>query len=199
MSYKTNIKNIRNFNPTSIPKPKQSIKLDRSQNYSLEVGAGTGMHSINYCLENPEKSLIAIERTTEKYKKFSKQILPNNLLAIQADAISWVSHCLWPQSLEKIFILYPNPEPKNPTQRWALMPFMAHLLDCLKWEAQLVMATNIKAYADEAQKYFCEYWNLTLISKQKLNATYNARTLFEKKYLQRNENCWNLVFQKLEF
>ena len=94
----------------------------------LEIGAGKGKHALSFAVQNPDKHLIAIERTRNKFDAFSKlatlQDLPN-LDAIHADAIAWTVHALKPNSVAKIFILYPNPEQHNPNQQWLNMPFFA--------------------------------------------------------------------------
>ena len=46
-----------------------------------------------------------------------------NLQTVHADALPWIVHALYPAQVEQFFILYPNPEPHNPAQRWLNMPF----------------------------------------------------------------------------
>lgn len=106
------------------------------------------MHALTCARQNPEIQLYAIERTAEKFSKFlnSYQADPiTNLQPIHADALPWVVHGLPPQSIAKLFILYPNPEPKNPAQRWLNMPFWV-LLSRLQDGAEIVLASNIPAY-----------------------------------------------------
>ncbi|WP_217271184.1 hypothetical protein, partial [Lactobacillus helveticus] len=55
-----------------------------------------------------------------------------NLQTVHADALPWIVHALYPQQVEQFFILYPNPEPHNPAQRWVNMPFFEFLLSRLK-------------------------------------------------------------------
>ena len=49
----------------------------------------------------------------------------DNLVPVHADALPWVVHALYPAQVEHFFILYPNPEPHNPAQRWLNMPFLS--------------------------------------------------------------------------
>ena len=80
------------------------------------------------------------------------------------------------------------------------MPFMHHVLETLKKKGKLTMATNIKFYAAEAEAYFTQEWGLKLVTKQVYSSIdecpFEPRTHFEKKYLERGETCWNLVFEK---
>lgn len=199
MPYSQTVQPIKKFKKHLIPVPPQKLNLEQNQKYCLEIGAGTGMHAISFCKKHPDEKLIAIEKTSEKYRKFKKQHelenLPN-LIALQSNAIHWVCHNLWKESLKKIFILYPNPEPKNPAQRWPLMPFTEYLLDCLVPEGELYFASNIKGYIKEAELQYSGFWNLSLEKKNILKEANLARSLFEKKYIERGEVCIELCFKK---
>ena len=129
----------------------------------LEIGAGKGKHALSFALQNPDKHLIAIERTRNKFDAFSRlatlQDLPN-LDAIHADAIAWTVHALKPNSVAKIFILYPNPEQHNPNQQWLNMPFFEFLLSRLQVGGEIILATNIQSYMDNAEHQAAKLWCL---------------------------------------
>ncbi|WP_348653461.1 SAM-dependent methyltransferase [uncultured Psychrobacter sp.] len=163
----------------------------------LEIGAGKGKHALSFALQNPDKHLIAIERTRNKFDAFSKlatlQDL-SNLDAIHADAIAWTVHALKPNSVAKIFILYPNPEQHNPNQQWLNMPFFEFLLSRLQVGGEIILATNIQSYMDNAEHQAAKLWCLP-------NTRYRVpvdsqRTHFEVKYLARQEVCWELSIRK---
>ena len=163
----------------------------------LEIGAGKGKHALSFAVQNPDKHLIAIERTRNKFDAFSKlatlQDLPN-LDAIHADAIAWTVHALKPNSVAKIFILYPNPEQHNPNQQWLNMPFFEFLLSRLQVGGEIILVTNIESYLDNAEHQAAKLWCLP-------NTRYRVpvdsqRTHFEVKYLARQEVCWELSIRK---
>ncbi|MGP4864203.1 SAM-dependent methyltransferase [Psychrobacter sp. T6-5] len=163
----------------------------------LEIGAGKGKHALSFAVQNPDKHLIAIERTRNKFDAFSKlatlQDLPN-LDAIHADAIAWTVHALKPNSVAKIFILYPNPEQHNPNQQWLNMPFFEFLLSRLQVGGEIILVTNIESYMDNAEHQAAKLWCLP-------NTRYRVpvesqRTHFEVKYLARQEVCWELSIRK---
>ena len=163
----------------------------------LEIGAGKGKHALSFAVQNPDKHLIAIERTRNKFDAFSKlatlQDLPN-LNAIHADAIAWTVHALKPNSVAKIFILYPNPEQHNPNQQWLNMPFFEFLLSRLQVGGEIILVTNIESYMDNAEHQAAKLWCLP-------NTRYRVpvdsqRTHFEVKYLARQEVCWELSIRK---
>ena len=163
----------------------------------VEIGAGKGKHALSFASDNANAHLIAIERTAEKYQamqKMANQAKLSNLTTIHADAIAWVTHAVPAQSLSGVFILYPNPEPHNPNQRWLNMPFFEWLLSRLKPNGELIIASNIESYIDEAEHKAQTVWQVPVEKTQVPN--HSERTHFEVKYLARGEACWQLTIKK---
>jgi len=189
---------MRRMDPQVIPNPGlKPPPLAGFPHIDLEIGAGQGLHAIQYAQANPLRMLIAIEKTHTRYQALSRRAQNhqlNNLMPIHADAVNFAVHCLPPASLERVFLLYPNPYEKRRNLRWYNRPALACILDKMKPGAHLIMATNLEWYAREAEKYFTENWALRLVS---IMHPTQARTHFELKYLQRGERCWNLTFQVL--
>nr|WP_171457217.1 SAM-dependent methyltransferase [Acinetobacter junii] len=165
----------------------------------VEIGAGKGKHALLFTGQNPQTTLYAIERTKEKFLAMQKQHQhePREYLyPIHADALPWVVHALHPAQVEQFFILYPNPEPHNPAQRWLNMPFFEFLLSRLQPNGTITLASNIEEYIEEAEQQLIQLWKLPY-EKQKI-ATDSARTHFEVKYLERSELCQQLIITKPE-
>ncbi|MFK7827821.1 MAG: SAM-dependent methyltransferase [Oligoflexales bacterium] len=196
----------RTFNIKKVPRPENQF-----YNFSLpegivdiEIGCGVGLHPANYATENPERSIIAIEHTREKYEKFTRRIRSQqvllNLYPIHANAISWISHMVPKDRVSRYFLLYPNPYPKarDLGKRWYAMPFMQQLIKTLKQGGTINLATNCPFYAEEAKVHFEGCWGLKLVSLSELDSSClkQARTHFEYKYLERKEKCIDMVFVK---
>lgn len=180
----------------------------------LEIGCGAGRHPLKYCELNPNRFLVAIERTSEKYSSFEKkqnllknnENLPNNLLSVHADAIPWVSLLAPDNYFENVFLLYPNPNPKNKSQRFIRMPFFSEILRVLQPGGLITMATNIPSYRNEFLEFGLKAWNLKEIqnicfSRENFSDFFpkfnnDARTHFEKKYLEQGQTCFQIQFQK---
>lgn len=180
----------------SPPKNVEPLAVSNAPLY-LEIGAGKGKHALLFAKQNPDRHLIAIERTSEKFEAFDKlakaENLPN-LNAVHADAIAYTAHHIAPNSLDGAFILYPNPEPANKNQRWLNMPFFEFLVSRLKPGATIILASNIGEYIDEAQQLLDEVWLLPY-ERFEIDAE-SARTHFEIKYLARGEKCQELIILK---
>ncbi|PJI29457.1 SAM-dependent methyltransferase [Acinetobacter pseudolwoffii] len=165
----------------------------------IEVGAGKGKHALLFTKTHPDTQLIAIERTREKFLAMQKQHGIEgqaNLQTVHADALPWIVHALYPEQVEQFFILYPNPEPHNPAQRWVNMPFFEFLLSRLKTGGTITLASNIPAYIEEAEQQAEQLWKLPFIKE--VIAQDSARTHFEIKYLERGELCQQLIITKPE-
>jgi tRNA G46 methylase TrmB len=195
----TTIRPLRAFRPDFFVAPRDFIRpvpADLPSQLALEIGAGVGLHALTYAKANPSVTLYAIERTAEKYQKFLQSHLDDasaNLTPIHADAIPWVVHALPPACLQHVFILYPNPEPKNPAQRWLNMPFMQFLLSRMQAGASLTLASNITDYLDEAEAQLNAVWQLPYVRSTVVD---QRRTHFEIKYMARGEPCGQIVVTK---
>lgn len=184
--------------------PAQAQFANTGHPLDLEIGCGVGWHSIQYATENPNRNLIAIEHTRAKFNKFEARLKRHkgltNLRAVHADAIRWITHFVGDQSVDRCFILYPNPEPKAHNKRWLRMPFMHRLLATLKPGAELTLATNKLSYRNEAREWAEKAWSLELVearefsNKQLPNGL--PRTHFERKYLLNGETCYDLRWRK---
>lgn len=195
----------RAFQPEKLLAPRDFIIPKIIQNNGdkspviLEIGAGKGKHALSFAAVHPKKHLIAIERTRNKFEAFTKlfnQQKLDNLTPIHADAIAWTVHAIPPDSLESIYLLYPNPEQHNPNQQWLNMPFFEFLLSRLQVGGEVVLATNIESYIDNAEQQAISTWQLPN-SRHEVRSD-SQRTHFEVKYLARGETCWQLTMIKPE-
>ena len=189
---------IRQFQAQRMHAPRDFISIE-NQPICVEIGAGKGKHALLFTEQNPEQQLIAIERTREKFVAMQKQHQlegQKNLIPMHADAVPWVVHALFPAQVEQFFILYPNPEPHNPAQRWLNMPFFEFLVSRLRVNGTVTLASNIPEYIAEVEKQLIDVWKLPYV-KEVIPAT-SARTHFEIKYLERGELCQQLIISKPE-
>lgn len=187
---------MRIFKTDSIPMPRSQV-VAPSHKFDLEIGCGVGLHPLQYAKANPDRTLVAIERTAEKFEKFQRRFRgngsPENLILVHDDAVHWVTHRVAERSLNRVLALYPNPEPGNKNQRLAFMPFVDFLHSRLAADGEFIIATNIESYAEECREHLPERGFRLILDER---PTLPGRTHFEHKYLQRGETCFNLVFKK---
>lgn len=165
----------------------------------LEIGAGQGLHAIRYAQAHPERTLLAVERTRDKFSRLAQRKAAHDLPGLHvlnADAVSVVTHFVRPATLERVFLLYPNPYPKarQANQRWYNSPFLNELRRKMRPGARLQLATNLEWYAREAEHALVAEWGFELTQTRELGTADRPRTHFEKKYLARGERCFDLLF-----
>lgn len=190
-----------------IPKPLLEFNLSNQRRdfkaLDIEIGAGQGLHAIQYCRNNPERLLLAVEKTHVRFEQLNQRREGHpqieNLVTLHADAVAFVSHYLPPESLDRVFLLYPNPyvKAKQANLRWHNRPFLSELLKKMNNGAELTLATNLEWYAKEAATALTTQWRLEMLEFTSIAHDFHPRTHFEKKYLIRGETCWNLKFRKL--
>lgn len=204
---------MRKFQPSRIPFPRGVEPFDvravpNGMPLDIEVGCGVGLHPIRYATENPDRYLVAIEHTRIKFEKFAGRLAHHapfqNLLAVHADAVEWITHFVPDASVSRYLFLYPNPWPRpgDERRRWYAMPFMEKVIETMKPGATLELATNEPFYAEGARRFMTEEWGLKLVSDTELRSEelkeYRPRTHFERKYLARGQVCFNLIFKDAE-
>lgn len=194
---------MRSFKPEFIPAPRVCPDLApalAAEAVDVEIGAGQGMHAVRYAIENPGRSLIAIERTKNRFHQLARRREDHpsltNLFPVHCDALSVFVHRIPDAAIDRIFLLYPNPYPKEKQSnlRWYNMPFMDFLKTKLKSGGQLILATNMDYYAEEAEQKMVADWRFQLRAKEHVTKDRAPRSHFEKKYLERGQDCWNLIF-----
>lgn len=197
--------------PFQKPKVKIPSELEESfhnwrsafSEVSLEVGCGNGFHPVQWAKKNSDCGLIAVERTLQKSKSFLERIKGhpqlNNLFPICGEALEVLPFLLQAESIENLYLLYPNPYPKKSQEnkRWYHNSFFSFLYNSLKPGGKVYFRTNEKWKIDEAKEFFPKNWPLILTQSQRLQGKQDSySTHFEKKYLERGESCFLLVFQK---
>jgi len=120
----------------------------------LEIGFGGGEHVSQQAARAPQTGFLASEVFREGVAKLMGQIEDlslNNVRIFDQDARRLVS-ALAPQSIDRVFILFPDPWPKARHQKRRLIQtdFLSDLARIVRPGGQLRFATDVRSYADEA-------------------------------------------------
>lgn len=196
-----------NFDGSHLPKPVDNTAWPQtSAPLYFEVGCGAGLHPVLFGKEFPKRHLIACERTKEKYEKFKRRIehqAITNVTPVFEDALHWIyphkdaAH----EVFEGIYLLYPNPYPKNSqrNKRFLAAPSFQLLLSTLKKGGFIELRSNETFYIEEALFLAREVWNLELVARNsvlELKESEQGVTHFERKYLKTGQDCIRLIFKK---
>jgi tRNA (guanine-N7-)-methyltransferase len=175
----------------------------------LEVGAGSGWFFVKLAELYPRKQLIAVERSRMRGQRLVQKASKSgreNLAAFRGNAIPVLIHGIPSESVERLYLLYPPPWPRNAQRknRWYLHPIMPHMLRILKVGGTLIWASDQKFYIDEA-RFVCESrFAMTCLKHGPLEENpYNdladfpgGRTKFEQEFLRQGLACHELIVQK---
>lgn len=178
----------------------------RRKSIELEIGCGVGWHPIEIAKQmRSDQAFIAVERTSNKFAAFKRRLenhpsLKTVLTAVHGDAFHFIAEEIPDQALERIWLLYPNPEVKRPNNRWYRSPGFRRTLAALRIGGHFHFATNIAEYASTSESQ-AKLLGLRLQESQIVSQTthtgYCPRTHFEKKYFERGERLFDYTFEKV--
>ncbi|MEM7328631.1 MAG: tRNA (guanosine(46)-N7)-methyltransferase TrmB [Pseudomonadota bacterium] len=168
----------------------QSI-FENSSEIWLEIGFGGGEHVSGQAVRNPTIGLLASEVFSEGVAKLLGQIDDEGLSNIRLwprDGRDLVS-ALADDSLDRIFILFPDPWPKTRHHKRRLIQaeFLDELARVLKPGGRLRFATDVRSYADEALERFLAHdefkWMATSADDWRQVPADHIKTRYQEKNL----------------
>lgn len=127
----------------------------------LEIGFGGGEHMIGQAARHPDIGFIGCEPFIEGMAKALGQIEDHGLtnIRLHMDDVRPIVSGLAANTLDRVYILFPDPWPKKRQQKRRLIQpdFLSDLARVLKSGGQLRFATDVKSYADEALAHFINH------------------------------------------
>lgn len=128
-----------------------SLLFPNSKKYVLEVGFGGGEHLINRAKEEPESGFIGCEPFITGVASLLEDIETFQIKNIKVviDDARWLLQRLPNESLDQIYILFPDPWPKKRHNKRRIVhdETIDDFSRVLKPGGQLIMATDISEYA----------------------------------------------------
>lgn len=123
-----------------------------NNNLSLEVGCGYGEHIIHQALQNPTKHYIGCEPFLNGMISILKQIQKHNLsnISLYYGDANDILEKLNTQSLEHIFIFFPDPWPKtkHAKRRFIQTKRLEIMHHVLRPNGKILMGTDHKIYKE---------------------------------------------------
>jgi FkbM family methyltransferase len=83
---------MRPFNAATVPKPQVGPVSLPDGPIFVDVGAGQGLFAVQFSQAHPYQTLIAIERTQERFIRLKQRVIRNNcqnVIPIRANAINF--------------------------------------------------------------------------------------------------------------
>lgn len=170
----------------------------------LEIGPGRGDWLLETADCFPEKKFVALEISAKRYVKLVPRIEKKklaNILLIKGDARIVIPQFFGENCFQKIFVMFPDPWPKERHQFHRLLTpeFLALLAHVLKKGGLFVLATDSADYADWVRENLKETPALVIAENNQsdvLPFPDYVPTYFEKKWKSEGREIFYLTAVK---
>lgn len=171
----------------------------------LEIGPGRGDFLFSLCEENPHKKIVAVELGKSRFDKLklnSEKKHIQNLTLIYGDARIPVETHFAEASFEHVYVLFPDPWPRNKHRHKRLLQtdFLKKLSLKMKPQGEFLLVTDVFDYAQWAYDNFLklpEFSSKIQQSGPVLGApTSFTQTFFAEKWKKMGREFWHIRFEK---
>lgn len=165
--------------------------FDQAEDIWLEIGFGGGEHVSGQARSAPKVGFLASEVFSEGVAKLLGQIEDDALTNIRLwpqDGRDLVAS-LRPSSIDRTFILFPDPWPKTRHQKRRLIQstFLDSLARAVKHGGRVRFATDVRSYADEALTRFLAHgsfeWTAESVDDWRVAPADHIQTRYQTKRL----------------
>jgi len=186
----------------------QQIDLERlfsrTSEKHLEIGFGIGETLLDMARKNPQNDYIGIDVYLQGIRRVLKQADSDNLSNLrlfQADAVDILENCLLPDSLDAVYLFFPDPWPKKRHHKRRLVQAeFTHLIaQCLKSGGYFYLATDWENYAEQMLTVLESDSNFTNIAG---TGNFSSRpslrplTKFERRGQNLGHAVWDLIYKR---
>jgi tRNA (guanine-N7-)-methyltransferase len=178
------------------------VAFGRSAPKILEIGFGMGEPTAKIALDHPQNDYLALEVHPPGVGSLLKQIDAQgiqNIRIIQHDAVEVLRDMVNDATLDGVHIFFPDPwhKARHNKRRLIQSPFIAKLVQKLKPDGYIHVATDWQDYAEQV---------LAVLSAEPLlqntatdyaeKPSYRPLTKFEQRGLKLGHGVWDLVFRR---
>ncbi|MCH7815831.1 MAG: tRNA (guanosine(46)-N7)-methyltransferase TrmB [Proteobacteria bacterium] len=170
----------------------------------VEIGFGMGDSLLHMARQDPASNFIGIDVHRPGVGKLLQGIAAHelgNLKIICHDAKEVMQHCFCAQSIDRLLILFPDPWPKKRHHKRRLVQsdFIALITKKLKAGAEVHLATDWQAYAEQMMEVMEATDELTnqMGSAQYWQEPHRPQTKFERRGMRLGHGVWDLLFSKV--
>lgn len=166
----------------------------------VEIGFGNGDFLAHLASHQPDAGLYGIEVSMTCVEKALSRVLRqdlNNVKLLCGDARFLLRECFHDNSVERIYMSFPCPWPKerHARRRVTAEGFSATIAAVLQPGGVFELATDEGWYADEVDEILGAHKALTL-QERKLNHRQEITTKYENKWLEMKKDIHHLYFAK---
>lgn len=191
-----------------IPDNHEAIDLDklfpRQAPCFMEIGFGMGTSLIQMAVDHPELDFIGIEVHrpgvgSTLTRLHEKQL--TNLRVIQDDAVEILKHAIAANSLDGVYLLFPDPwhKKKHHKRRIVQPAFVQLIYQCLKPDGLFHIATDWENYAQHIMKIMtsAKGFKNNACEGQFSKRAGRPLTKYELRGQRLGHGVWDIIFRKL--
>lgn len=143
--------------PEALDDPSWLPEFAASGEFVVEIGLGKDPHLIVQAQRAPEARFLGFEYSRKKSEKFLYKALNlgvTNLRVVRADATRVLGPLIPDASVDRAYILFPDPWPKkrHTKKRVVQAPFIRLLVEKLRPGAILELRTDSRPYAEQMRE-----------------------------------------------
>ena len=168
---------------------------DEAGKLVLEIGPGKGEFLLHLAQQDPHTRYVGLELKRGRFEKICRRaeaLELNNLIMVRGDARECLPRLFPSQSLNRVYILFPDPWPKSRHKKHRLLKpiFINNLFNILKDKGEVYSATDAGFYSEEILQAFLEQGGFAHECIASLFPTY-----FENKWkaMGRNITYWKFT------
>ncbi|MCP5491917.1 MAG: tRNA (guanosine(46)-N7)-methyltransferase TrmB [Chlamydiales bacterium] len=164
---------------------------------AVEYCSGNGEWIIQKCLDEPNYTWIAVEKKFQRVAKIWSKAQNNNLknlLIVCGEAQTFTKHYLQDSSVEKIYVNYPDPWPKERHAKHRLIqtPFANEMARVAKEGAIATFVTDDQPYGNQMQSEMKAPWQL--LRADLLDTSYGT-SFFDQLWRSKGRSIQVMEFQ----
>lgn len=129
---------------------------------TIEYCSGNGRWILEKALTHPQVNWVAVEKRCDRAHKIWIKAQGNalkNLFVVRAEALAFTRLYLPAQSVDAVYINFPDPWPKarHAKHRLIRSPFVAQLQRVVKWECPVIITTDDPTYCGQIVREMNEW------------------------------------------
>ena len=177
--------------------------FQRTAKTNLEIGFGSGYSLLEMAKSYPHENFIGIETHLPGIGSLLAGIESlelKNIRVFYADAVEVLQHCIPDESLDVVQIFFPDPWPKRKHHKRRLIQdnFVKLILNKLKWNGTIHLATDWQHYAEHMMVVLSNIPDLKNAMGAGHYADRSSQRPVVTKFEQRGQECgrdiWELQF-----
>lgn len=185
------------LNPDFLARGWEAI-LPEAQSLNLEIGSGYG-HFLSWLApRHPEQAFIGLDIVSKVLKGAQKRLCQSgaqNVVLAKLDAILTLQELIEPASLSHLYILFPDPWPKERHQirrtlRQDTLPLFAHKL---KAGGKLIFVSDDDEYAADARALLAASPWFRAVDFPEIE----VKTKYERKWLAQEKSIHRLAYARI--